>query len=58
MDTELKDWLYQQFKDCEDGKLTQKQKELFLETMEDGKEIPEIQEVFKKYIKSKEPNSS
>ena len=49
MNQELKDWFFKQLKDCQDGKLTEPQKKIFLDTMHQGKHIPEFQEIFAKY---------
>ena len=49
MNQELKDWFFQQLKDCEDGKLNGPHKTMFLDTVEQGKHIPEFQEIFAKY---------
>ena len=54
MNQELKDWVFQQFKDCEDGKLDETKKKMFLDTVEQGKHIPEIQEIFAKYREEEE----
>tara|TARA_R110000823_G_scaffold243103_1_gene367392 strand:+ start:383 stop:550 length:168 start_codon:yes stop_codon:yes gene_type:complete len=50
MPKELKDWLIQNFKDCEDGKLTEKQKKLFLDFIDDNKESKYIYEAFKEAL--------
>tara|TARA_R110002012_G_scaffold153361_1_gene313404 strand:+ start:1060 stop:1494 length:435 start_codon:yes stop_codon:yes gene_type:complete len=49
MNQELKDWFFEQLKDCEDGKLDGPQKKMFLDTVEQGKHIPEFQEIYAKY---------
>jgi len=47
MNQELKDWFFEQLKDYEDGKLSHKQ--MFMDTVEQGKHIPDFQEIFAKY---------
>ena len=53
MPKELNDWLIQQFKDCEDNKLTEKQKTLFLDLVEKKKDNKYVQDAFMEHLNSK-----
>tara|TARA_R110000822_G_scaffold244669_1_gene373320 strand:- start:137 stop:328 length:192 start_codon:yes stop_codon:yes gene_type:complete len=49
MPKELKDWLIQNFKDCEEGKLTEDQKTKFLDFIDDNKESKYVLDAFKAF---------
>ena len=53
MPKELKDWLIQNFKDCEDGKLTKEQKTLFLDLVEQNKDNKYFTDAFMEHQKNK-----
>lgn len=46
---ELKDWLIQNFKDCEEGKLTEDQKTKFLDFIDDNKQSKYVLDAFKEF---------
>ena len=57
MPKELKDWIIQNYKDCEEDKLTEKQKTLFLDLVEENKWSKDFQDAFKEFQKSKQKSA-
>ena len=58
MPNELKDWIIQNYKDCEDGKLGVIKKMLFLDLVEENKWNKDFQNAFNEFEKSKVLKSS
>ena len=53
MPKELKKWITQNYKDCEDGKLTEDQRNKFLDLVEDNLENKDFHDAFKEHLKNK-----
>lgn len=53
MPKEMKDWIIQNYKDCEEDKLTEDQRTKFLDLVEENKEDKDFQDAFKEFQKSK-----
>tara|TARA_R110000868_G_scaffold388046_1_gene656819 strand:- start:27 stop:212 length:186 start_codon:yes stop_codon:yes gene_type:complete len=47
---DLEEWCIEQFKNCEDGKLTTEQKTQFLDFIDENKHSKFIQSAFKKHL--------
>ena len=53
MPKELKKWITQNYKDCEDGKLTEDQRNKFLDLVENNLENKDFHDAFKEHLKNK-----
>ena len=54
MPKEMKYWIIQNYKDCEEDKLTEDQRTKFLDFVEEYKWSKYLQDAFKEFQKSKE----